>query len=204
MFNSGVFVLKNSPWSQRFLNSSIDMLAAPMPQLCCNKVKRSPCSGSMNHGGGREGEGGGKEGGGGREVGGRRGGGGEEGRGCGGRRGGGEGGGGGRGIRMNHVAFPWGEFPFVTAQPQSFQHNQWHEQSPFMYLAMVPSILDLDTLAEEEWDHHTPAGSHPYADYVERFANKKTVRGGLRGEAAPLTRPLQARTLSVRAYVEVL
>ena len=27
-------------------------------------------------------------------------------------------GGGGRGIRMNHGAFPWGEFHFVTAQSE--------------------------------------------------------------------------------------
>eukprot|EP00392_Amoebophrya_sp_AT5.2_P013772 g13901.t1 len=61
MFNSGVFLIRNSPWGHKFLNNSIDLLAAPMPY--------------------------------------------------------------------------------------SFQHNQWHEQSPFMYLALVPHILDLNTLS---------------------------------------------------------
>ncbi|CAD7928910.1 unnamed protein product [Amoebophrya sp. A120] len=60
MFNSGVFLIKNSAWGMKFLNNSIDLLAAPMPY--------------------------------------------------------------------------------------SFQHNQWHEQSPFMYIALVPHILDLNTL----------------------------------------------------------
>ena len=97
--------------------------------LCFNKVKRFPCSGPMNHGGREGGVGGGKEGergwgawrrGGGQglgsgrgvgerwEEGGRKGGGWGE---MGGRRGGG-----GRGIRMNHGAFSWGECHFITAQ----------------------------------------------------------------------------------------
>lgn len=64
MFNSGVFLLRNSMWGRQFLDRTIDLLAAPMPQ--------------------------------------------------------------------------------------SFQHNQWHEQSPFMYLAMVPSLLDLRPLVVEQ------------------------------------------------------
>ncbi|CAD7924912.1 unnamed protein product [Amoebophrya sp. A25] len=64
MFNSGIFLLRNSNWGRKFLNNSIDLLAAPMPY--------------------------------------------------------------------------------------SFQHNQWHEQSPFMYLALVPSILDINTLMDAD------------------------------------------------------
>ena len=78
----------------------------------CNKVKRFPCGGPMNYAGIMEG---GRWGGG--EVGGRRG------WGVGG--GGGRWGGGGkergeRGIRMNHGAFAWGEFHFVTASKTGF------------------------------------------------------------------------------------
>ena len=63
MYNSAVFMVKNSEWGRTFLNNSIDLLAAPMPY--------------------------------------------------------------------------------------SFQHNQWHEQSPFMYLSMVPSLLNINTLTPE-------------------------------------------------------
>jgi len=60
MFNSGVFVLRNTQWGREFLNKTVDLLAAPMPY--------------------------------------------------------------------------------------SYQHNNWHEQSPFMYLSLVPSLLNLDTI----------------------------------------------------------
>ena len=82
-------------------------------QVCCNKVKRFSCDGSMSHAGVREGGRGGGRRRGGKEVGGRRrGGGGEVGR----RRGGGMGGGevGIRKLshefRMNHAAYCMGSF----------------------------------------------------------------------------------------------
>mmetsp|Transcript_33370 Transcript_33370/g.86650 ORF Transcript_33370/g.86650 Transcript_33370/m.86650 type:complete len:170 (-) Transcript_33370:396-905(-) len=52
--------------------------------------------------------------------------------------------------------------------PHSFQHNQWHEQSPLMYLALIPSILQgLNMDVEDTYDD---AGYHQLVALVPQKA----------------------------------